>query len=87
MRSKKLGRLIFYMVASGASATLHLKPQLINGITNNFAEPSQATQVATHKNAPTAVIRHTMPQDRIKVRRGITRQAQLNTATSQTMSK
>ena len=28
-----------------------------------------------------------MPKDRIKVRRGITRQAQLNTADSQTMSK
>ena len=87
MRSKKLSRLIFYVVAVGASATLRLNPQLVNEIANYFAEPSQATQVATHKNAPIAVIRNTMPKDRIKVRRGITRQAQLNTADSQTMSK
>ena len=46
MRSKKLSRLIFYVVAVGASATLRLNPQLVNEIANYFAEPSQATQVA-----------------------------------------
>ena len=82
MRSKKLSRLIFHVVAVGASATLCLNPQLVSEIANYFAAPSQATQVATDKNAPIAVIRNTMPKDRIKVRRGITRQAQPNTAES-----
>ena len=82
MRSKKLSRLIFYVVAVGASATLCLNPQLVSEIANYFAAPSQATQVATDKNAPMAVMRNTMPKDRIKVRHGITRQAQLNTADS-----
>ena len=82
MRSKKLSRLIFYVVAVGASATLCLNPQLVSEIANYFAAPSQATQVATDKNAPMAVMRNTMPKDRIKVRHGITRQAQLITADS-----
>ena len=82
MRSKKLSHLIFYVVAVGASATLCLNPQLVSEIANYFAAPSQATQVATDKNAPIAVIRNTMPKDRIKVRRRITRQAQLNAADS-----
>ena len=87
-RSNKMGRVLFYIFLICASATLRLYPEMVEDVVLYLAKTQQKTQLAAVQETPRAPgIRQTMPKNRIKVRRGITRQLEIDATDSQAMAK
>ena len=89
-RSNKMRRVLFYVFLIGASTTttLRLYPEMVEDVVLHLEKPRQKTQLAAVQETPHAPgIRQTMPKDRIKVRRGITRQLESDATDSQAMAK
>ena len=87
-RSNKMRRVLFYVFLIGASTTLRLYPEMVKAVVLYLEKPRQKTQLAAVQETPHAPgIRQTMPKDRIKVRRGTTRQLESDATDSQAMAK
>ena len=87
-RSNKMRRVLFYVFLIGASTTLRLYPEMVEDVVLYLEKPRQNTQFAAVQETPHAPgIHQTMPKDRIKVRRGITRQLESDAIDSQAMAK
>ena len=87
-RSNKMGRVLFYIFLICASTTLRLYPEMVEGVVLYLAKTQQKSQLAAVQETPRAPgIRQTMSKNRIKVRRGITRQLESDATDSQAMAK
>ena len=81
-RSKWLGRVTFYCAVLGMTFTLRMNPTLTNDIAGYIATNASHQGAAALDNPSTS----SMPKNRVKVRKGISRNLEITPQDSQDMA-